>query len=63
MVSKSEIERLINLRLNEVLLVAQAAFPESQFTAFRKITLNQFGKSGLSKDLDRLFKNTDNKAR
>jgi hypothetical protein len=60
---RSQIEQLINVRLNEVLLVAQAALPESQFTAFRKLTLNQFGKSGLGKELDRLFKSKDYKER
>lgn len=63
MVKRSQIEQLINFRLNEVLLVAQAALPENQFTAFRKFTLNQFGKSGLSKELDRLFKSKDYKER
>jgi hypothetical protein len=56
MVSKEEIEKLINIRLNYVLLVAQSSLPENQFKAFRKLTLDSFGNSGLGKDLDRILK-------
>jgi hypothetical protein len=56
MVSKEEIEKLINIRLNFVLLVAQSSLTENQFNAFRKLTLDSFGKSGLGKDLDRILK-------
>jgi hypothetical protein len=56
MVSKEEIEKLINIRLNFVLLVAQSSLPENQFKAFRKLTLDSFGNSGLGKDLDRILK-------
>jgi hypothetical protein len=56
MVSKEEIEKLINIRLNYVLLVAQSSLPENQFKAFRKLTLDSFGNSGLGMDLDRILK-------
>lgn len=42
------------MRLNRLLLVAEASFPESQFLAFRKITLDEFGRNGLEGELDRL---------
>jgi hypothetical protein len=35
-----------------VLLFAQAALPASQFEAFRKLFLDQFGRSGFQKDLE-----------
>jgi len=56
MVTKERIEQLINARLNQLLLVAETALPSSQFQAFRKVTLNEFGNNGLGKELDRLFK-------
>jgi hypothetical protein len=56
MVTKERIEELIRARLNQVLLIAQASLPESQFQAFRKLTLDQFGMSGLGRDLERVFR-------
>ena len=41
----------LNCRKNHVLLVAQAALPQSQYEAFRKLFLDQFGKSGFEVDL------------
>lgn len=61
--TKENIERLINPHLNQVLLVAESALTSSQFQAFRKIALNEFGNSGLGKELERLFSETQNKAR
>ena len=56
MVTKEHIDNLINPRLNRVLLIVQTALPESQFQACRKLILDEFGKSGLGKELERLFK-------
>lgn len=53
--TKEDIDRLINIRLNQLLLVAETALPSKQFQAFRKITLNEFGNNGLGKELERLF--------
>lgn len=50
----AEIEGFVNKRLNTVLLVAQSSLPDSQFIAFRKMTLDQFGRNGLIKDLRQL---------
>ncbi len=63
MVKKEDIERLINMRLAQLLLVAETALPSNQFQAFRKFTLNEFGNNGLGKELERLFQETQHKAR
>jgi hypothetical protein len=63
MVTKERIDQLINSHINQLLLVAESALPSSQFQAFRKITLNEFGNNGLGKELDRLFKEDYQKAR
>ena len=45
---------LLNARKNRVLLLAQAALPEHQFKAFRTLVLDEFGQSGLEKELARV---------
>jgi hypothetical protein len=52
MVRANDIIALINPRLNRILTVAQAALPDRQFVAFRRVVLDEFGKSGLERDLD-----------
>ncbi|WP_446809882.1 hypothetical protein ACH50O_21935 [Methylomonas sp. 2BW1-5-20] len=49
------IKKLIDARKNKTLLLAQTALPEHQYSAFRKLFLDEFGKSGLESDLERLF--------
>ena len=63
MVTQEEIERLINSNLTQLLLVAEAALTASQFQAFRKFTLNEFGKNGLGKELVRLYNEKQHKER
>ena len=63
MVTRELIDELIRRRLNQVLLIGEASLPESQFRAFRKLTLDQFGKSGLEKDLERVFEDRTDKGR
>jgi hypothetical protein len=63
MVTKEDIERLINMHLNQLLLVAETALPSNQFQAFRKITLNEFGNNGLGKELERIFRETQHNVR
>jgi len=46
---------LLNTRKNRVLLLAEAAMPPTQFQAFRRLFLNEFGKSGLEQELVRVF--------
>jgi hypothetical protein len=57
MVRKEDIEKLLNNRIGYLLKVAAVGLPPSQFESFRNIVLNEFGKSGIGKDLDRLFGN------
>jgi len=52
MLTKEAILPLVNARLNRVLLIAQAALPEHQFEAFRRLILDEFGRAGLIRDLD-----------
>ncbi len=54
---------ILNTHKNRVLLVAQAALPESQFQAFRHLFLDEFGKSGLERELARLFTEDRNEDR
>ena len=63
MVSKDDIERVFNPRLNRLLLVAETALPPSQFQAYRKFVLDEFGKNGFSRELDRLFQQHQGTAR
>ena len=55
MVTLAAMLEALNASKNRMLLIAQAALPESQFRAFRQIFLNEFGKSGLERELERLF--------
>ena len=41
---------LINARLNRVLLIAQASLSEHQYEAYRKLILDEFGRSGLTRN-------------
>ena len=52
MLTKEALLPLVNARLNRVLLIAQAALPEHQFAAFRRLILDEFGRAGLIGDLD-----------
>lgn len=58
MVTREDIERLINARLNQILLIAESSLSATQFQAFRKLALNEFGKNGMARDLDRIFGTT-----
>jgi len=44
------LERL-NFRKNRALLLAQSSLSEHQFAAFRKLFLDEFGQSGLERDM------------
>jgi len=54
MVKKAHIVELVNRRVTDILDVAEAALPADQFRAFRKVTLNAFGRKGLEGELDGL---------
>lgn len=51
MVAVATLLDLLNTRKNRVLLYAQAALPQSQFVAFKKLFLDEFGRSGLEGQL------------
>lgn len=52
----------LDRRKNRLLLVAQAALPQSQYEAFRKIVLDELGKSGFQQELEDAFRRiTDRK--
>ena len=42
----------LNERKNRLLLTAQVGLPENQFEAYRKILLDELGRSGFEKDLE-----------
>jgi len=56
MVTKEEMMELVRIHLNRVLLMAESSLSESQFKAYRKLVLDEFGQSGLDKELDAVFK-------
>ncbi len=55
MVNLAAIVELLNHRKSRVLRYAEAALPETQFRAFRGLVLDEFGREGLEKDLERLM--------
>ena len=63
MVTREQIQELINPHLNKVLLIVQSSLPQSQFKAIRKLILDEFGNSGLGKELDRVFNKKNYKER
>lgn len=62
-VSYQMILELLNPRKNRVLLVAQSSLSESQFRAFKKLFLDEFGQSGFEKDLERILAEKQHKER
>ena len=46
---------LINARKSRVLLIAESSLPESQFRAFRKLFLCEFGEKGLEGELQKIY--------
>jgi hypothetical protein len=55
--------KLINARKNNVLLIAESSLPESQFRAFRKLLLCEFGEKGLEGELQRMYAETHQQGR
>jgi len=55
MVTKEEILTLINNRVKKILDLAELSLPQDKFQLFRKMTLDEFGKSGLVKELERVL--------
>lgn len=63
MVTLGLILALINARKNRLLLVAEAALPAPQYQAFRRVVLDEFGRSGLEKELEKAFQEDSSKDR
>jgi len=55
MIEPREIIGLIKVRVGRTLSVAEAALPPSQFNAFRKLMLDEFGRNGLETELFELL--------
>jgi len=54
MVSPSEVMKLVNARVTRILHIAETGLPASQFQAYRKLVLDEFGRNGFVRDLERL---------
>lgn len=63
MVTKEEIMELLRMHINRVLLIAESSLTESQFKGYRKLILDEFGQSGLEKELDTIFQKGVGKGR
>lgn len=46
---------LINARKNRVLLIAESSLSQTQFQAFRKLFLGEFGEKGLEGELQKIY--------
>ena len=59
MVTHHQVMERIKSRLNRVLLIGESSLPESQFRAYRKLVLDEFGRYGLERELETLFQLSD----
>jgi hypothetical protein len=59
MVNQEHIMQLVNARVTKILDLAELSLPRDKFSLFRKLTLNEFGKSGLEKELERVLRNSE----
>lgn len=59
MVSQDQIVQLVNARVKKILDFAELSLPQDKFLIFRKLTLDEFGRSGLVKELERVMRNTE----
>lgn len=51
MIDPRDIMNILNRRVTRVLTCAEAALPENQFRAFRKLVLDEFGRYGLETEI------------
>lgn len=56
MVTQDQIISLVNARMKKILDFAELAMKEDKFKKFRTMTLDEFGKSGLVKELERVMR-------
>lgn len=54
---------LLNKHKAQALLIAEASLPETQFRAFRKLFLCEFGEKGLEGELQKIYAEHHNKER
>ena len=59
MVTQDQIMQLVNARVKKILDLAELSLPKEKFPLFRKLTLDEFGKSGLGKELERVLGRKD----
>jgi hypothetical protein len=59
MVTSEQIMQLVNAHVKDILDIAELSLPTEKFPLFRKLTLNKFGKSGLGKELERVFRSQE----
>ena len=55
MVTKQQILDLVNVHVNRILRAAETALPKEQFRPFRRTVLDEFGRSGFGRGLERLL--------
>lgn len=55
MIELDTVLKLINRRKGRLLSAAEFALPARQFELFRKMVLDEFGRSGLETELERVF--------
>jgi hypothetical protein len=58
MIKTQNIMELVQRRIGRVLDVAEVGIGADRFPAFRKVVLKEFGKDGLSADIERLLRET-----
>jgi len=56
MVTQELVMQLVNCRIKKILDVAALSLPEDKFQIFRKITLDEFGKRGFVKELEKVLR-------
>ena len=59
MVTTEQITQLVNVRVKKVLDLAELSLPKDKFILFRKLTLNEFGKSGFGQELERVLRSQE----
>jgi len=55
MVSEQELNKLITARVNRILIYGELAAPSDKYQLFRTLVLDEFGQSGLRKELAELL--------
>jgi len=59
MVTQELIIQLVNVRVKKLLDVAELSFTQEKYPIFRKIALDEFGKSGFVGDLERIWRSKE----